>query len=90
MAATTSLKSRATRTSGSDEMKSEKLRLAERGGEANSLAATLFGRRSIGTVRILDRSASGVLEAGPFAFPPDRGARGPRLPPSDSAMGNRI
>jgi hypothetical protein len=71
-------------------MKSAKVRAApERGGEANSPAATLFGRRSIGTVRILDRSASGAVEAGPFAAP-DRAARGPRLPPRGSAMGNRI
>src|SRR6266566_2769782 len=57
IAATTRRKSRATRTSGSDLRKAAKLRSAP-GGDANSAAATLLGRRSIGTVRTLERSTS--------------------------------
>ncbi|HJQ52378.1 MAG TPA: hypothetical protein VJ825_00930 [Gemmatimonadaceae bacterium] len=95
MAATTARKSRATRTSGRDSRNAAKLRSLP-GGDANSEAATLLGRRSIGTVRTLDRSASAGGEArdaagalaffaAPF-FP--RGFR-PWLPLTRSAMAGR-
>src|ERR1700680_376006 len=92
IAFTTRKKSRATRTSGSDFRKVLKLRSAP-GGDANSAAATLLGRRSIGTVRTLERSTSAIgsegapLGLGPTAF--DGRGRGPPLPPTDLAMGSR-
>src|SRR6266550_402036 len=104
MASTTRRKSRATRTSGSDLRNAEKLRSLP-GGEANSAAATLLGRRAIGTVRTFDRSASAIgADAGegaeerergtlfdfaPDPFGPEGRERGPRLPPTVSAMGGR-
>src|SRR5258706_4042705 len=63
IAFTTRRKSRATRTSGSDFRNAAKLRLAP-GADANSAAATLVGRRSIGTVRTLERSTSAIGSAG--------------------------
>src|SRR6202171_3760806 len=91
-ASTTRRKSRATKTSGSDLRNAEKLRSLP-GGVANSAAATLFGRRSMGTVRTLERSAYAiVLEAwltdlGPAPpFLEDVGReREPRLPSKGSA-----
>src|ERR1700737_4910708 len=62
-ASTTRRKSRATRTSGRDLRNAEKLRSLP-GGVANSAAATLFGRRSIGTVRTFERSASATVLGG--------------------------
>src|SRR2546423_2851801 len=97
IASTTRRKSRATSTSGSDSRKAEKLRFLP-GGDANSAAATLLGRRSIGTVRTFERSTSEiVLEAAlpDVAAPPaplcfeDVGREGLRLPSTGSAMGSR-
>src|ERR1700682_2579914 len=95
-ASTTRRKSRATRTSGSDLRNAEKLRSLP-GGDANSAAETLFGRRSMGTVRTFERSASAmVLEAElpDFApFPPGFADVGrelePRLPSTGLARGRR-
>src|SRR5712671_8087189 len=82
IALTTLRKSFATRTCGRDFRKAPKLRSLP-GADANSAAATLLGRRSIGTVRTFERSASAIGSEGAllgFALTPfdDRG-RGPLL-----------
>src|SRR4051812_28746621 len=86
IASTTRKKSLATSTSGRDRRNAEKLRsLLGGGGEANSAAATLFGLRSIGTVRTFDKSASAIglggtlFDLAPAAFEPEGRDRGPRL-----------
>src|ERR1700730_1542534 len=90
IAFTTLRKSFATRTCGSDFRKAAKLRSVP-GADANSAAATLLGRGSIGTVRTLERSTSAIGGEGALlCFVPaalDGRERGPRLPPTDLALG---